>query len=177
MNGHSDRSFAHPQPLADSFINTPFALAAQQVLRLIEKGRSTRHFAFALQRGHSLLEYLAGPLPEEFLFRRVIICRLDHVAFFWSLLIERNENELPPAFQTMRPVPFPSQKVIEHGQQKSAELPFGSVGQSQVILSDELSEEFLRQILGVIWSMTLAAHKNVDRIPISPAKSFQRFSA
>src|SRR5262249_17513654 len=92
---------------------------------------------------------------------------------FRRLLIQGNKSKLPTAFLAMCPAPFAGEKMIQHRQQESTKLAFVAIGQFQMFLADELSEKFLRQILCCVRPMALAAHVNINRVPICSAQRFQ----
>ena len=69
---------------------------------------------------------------------------------------------------------FIRQKVLECRQQEGTKASALPIRGSEQIGRQHVHEELLRQILGVIRRVPLSAHESVKRIPISPAKPFQR---
>src|SRR5881394_2156573 len=68
-----------------------------------------------------------------------------------------------------------AEKVLKGGQQKRAKSPPLPSRMAQSIFLEELCEKFLRQILCVLWPVSLSPHKRVERMPVRAAQLFQRF--
>src|SRR5262245_26228806 len=65
--------------------------------------------------------------------------------------------------------------MFERGQQKSAELAPVPIRLAHGLLFQELLEESLRQILGVLRAVTTPANVGVKRMPIGTAELFECF--
>src|SRR5437899_1394923 len=162
MNGHPRRSFRHAQPLAYLGVSRAPAFPGQQAPGFSEEILFAVRLALPLEGIHRLLQDGKRPLPQEFLFGRLVVGWFDAVPFLGFLLVERNESELSPAFLPMGAAPFSRQEVVQRGQKKSPELALVAVSQPQMMFADELGEKLLGQVLGVIRPVPLPAHIYVD---------------
>src|SRR5262249_58598372 len=102
------------------------------------------------------------------------ICRLKMVAVLCGSGIERHHGLASAAFLRSRTIPFVGQKMIESGQQERAEFPLLPIYRVEVVLLQHPLEKRLGQILGVLGAVSASSDKGVKRIPISPAKFFER---
>src|ERR1019366_1143110 len=64
--------------------------------------------------------------------------------------------------------------MFQRAQQERAKPALARVGPAERFAFDQVSEELLSQILRVVRAVTLAADESVKRIPVGPAKFFQR---
>src|SRR5439155_15037332 len=89
---------------------------------------------------------------------------------------KRDKGEVPASFLGASIAPFVSQKMLQRGQQKSTELAPGAIHGPQVIPSQQPREKLLGQFLGIIRTVTAAAHMGIERIPVSAAQLLKRRS-
>lgn len=79
------------------------------------------------------------------------------------------------AFLSLGLVPFVRQKMVHVSEQERTEFPFLPRHIFEVVLLQKVSEEFLRQILGVVQTVTTPPDVRKKRMPIGAAEILQSF--
>src|SRR5437879_6462401 len=95
--------------------------------------------------------------------------RLQMVGIFRCFGIERNHADLPAALLRSRLVPMIGQKITQRRQEKRAELAFFPAHLSKPVMIEQMREERLRQVLGIVRTVALSPDERVKRIPVPPS--------
>src|SRR5438093_13719318 len=66
--------------------------------------------------------------------------------------------------------------MTKRSEQEGPEPAFFTLNLGQVVLFQKTGEKRLREILGILWAIPLAAYVGVKWIPIEPAQLFESFS-
>ncbi|HNC98586.1 MAG TPA: hypothetical protein PKW90_20815, partial [Myxococcota bacterium] len=154
MDRDSDRPFVHSQ--ADCHLRGGLSIAVSGKLgtKFTEELGLALRGTFLLQAGHRAGEQGQRPLAMKELFRTVIRGRgFQLIPLLGVGLIQGDELTVTASLLTMSPRPFPGKKVVQKRQQEGAKATLVSIGQSQMLLGDELKEELLSQVLGFIRSV------------------------
>src|SRR5262249_19934444 len=89
---------------------------------------------------------------------------------FGRVELQGDDERGAAAFLSARPVPFVGQEMAEGGEQESAKATPIAVGPGQPISFQQTREEFLRQILGILWVVTAPPHVGIKWVPINRAE-------
>src|SRR6185503_4658584 len=124
---------------------------------------------FDAQPFHDRVENRLGPAAIEGQFGRRFRCRLMAVACLGVDGVERDFVYLATALLARAFLPFIGEEMLDRGEQERTEAALVAVYVLQIMLREEQLEESLRQILGVMRAVALAADECVERIPVGTA--------
>src|SRR5262245_42569917 len=101
----------------------------------------------------------------------------EQISFFAVFQIERQDCSAAATFGSVLAFSLFCEESRDGNQQKSPEPTSLSIGKSNVVLLEQRSEEFLRQVLRVGGRGPPSADERIHRVPVSLAQSRQgRFS-
>lgn len=175
MRGHFNRRLAHVQAGRQGRVSRAAAPFSEGRLELLKKRFLALAGVIPPQPGQRLFQQGRGPAPFEKNFRGKAVSRLEAEMRFLAGEVQRQRRLAAAAFLRARPVTLIGEEMFQGGQKEGAEASFALVHRVEVILFEQAEEKFLRQILGVVGALALAADVSVERTPIEAAQLFERF--
>ncbi len=100
--------------------------------------------------------------------------RLDQVAGLGVLVVYRHHRHITAPFDGRLSTPLAGEEVLHGGEQEAAESSACGVGCAQVVFLEQLGEERLGEVAGVLDLISASTHIGVQRIPVVRAQRGER---
>src|SRR6516162_6422857 len=164
VNSHFERSLRGVHFAGQSSIRRAI-IAEKEHLQSLEMVRAAVLDEFVAQRCDDSIEHRNRPTPFEDPLRSLIMSRLALVSLFAGREFQRHK---PPTAALARALAilFVGHKEFQGGQNEGAEPAFFRDSAVEVSAFQHAHEEFLGEILRLIWRITAPPEISIQRVPV-----------
>jgi len=174
MHRHLHRPLGHAQAFGDIFVPDVLAFAGEESLQQLEALVGIALTALGAHALENVFELRRGPAAIEFLLGGSLVGRLDVIPALGGLEVERQRRGGAAALVRLLPVPLVGGIVLQRGEQERAETPALAIRRLDVVLFEQLGEEPLNQVFGLLLRIPAPAQVGVQRVPVRLAQVGER---
>ncbi len=175
MDGDLDRPLGHGEPLPEGGVGLPVpAPRAEGESEGLEQVLAARGPVLLPEAGDGLVEEGQGPAPLVDPLGGALVGGLEEVAALPVGEVEREDGPASAPLQGPRLLPLLRGEVAERGDEEGPEAAPLPVGLGEDVLLEELREEALHEVAGVVGRRPPAPLEGVERVPVAGAEGLQR---
>ena len=176
MHGHAEGIRRNPEAGGHVHLGSGTGFAPDKNFERIELFHPAGGGEFRAESGEHSFQH--GDRPALFISpirSRGGISRLgEEAGFSITLFVQRDVPLAAAALLRLLFAPFAFGEIIEGTEEERAEPAALRVGDLKILVFEEAGEELLGQVLRVLRSPAEPPRVGVERVPVRPAKTFQR---